>query len=321
MKNFATKILLTGICLMLVAGITQAQSYPNKPIKIIVAASPGTIVDVTARYFTDPLSRKFNTPITVDNRAGAGGLVGIDAVAKAPADGYNLMVIGVNLLAIPWISETPVNFDPLRDFVPIAKVNGAALAVVVPTNSPYKNLQDLIASMKAKPGSVTYSSGGAGSTAHLCTVLLNDMTRTTAQHIPYKGNGPAVTDVVGGQVEFTCNSSAVIPLVKSGKLRALAVTSNQRWPELPEVPTVAEAGVAGFEISSWIGVWAPTGTPQAIVDRLSSEIVQLAKAPEFKEFTTKQAMFLDIAEHKDFQKEVPKEAVKWKRIAQLSKGN
>jgi tripartite-type tricarboxylate transporter receptor subunit TctC len=306
---------------MLVAGITQAQSYPNKPIKIIVAASPGTIVDVTARYFTDPLSRKFNTPITVDNRAGAGGLVGIDAVAKAPADGYNLMVIGVNLLAIPWISETPVNFDPLRDFVPIAKVNGAALAVVVPTNSPYKNLQDLIASMKAKPGSVTYSSGGAGSTAHLCTVLLNDMTRTTAQHIPYKGNGPAVTDVVGGQVEFTCNSSAVIPLVKSGKLRALAVTSNQRWPELPEVPTVAEAGVAGFEISSWIGVWAPTGTPQAIVDRLSSEIVQLAKAPEFKEFTTKQAMFLDIAEHKDFQKEVPKEAVKWKRIAQLSKGN
>ncbi len=310
-----------SVALMLASASAFAQQWPSKPIKINVAASPGTIVDVTARYFAEPLAKRLNTPITVENRAGAGGLVGIETSAKSPADGYNLMVIGVNLLAIPWISETPVNFDPLRDFIPVAKVNGAALAVVVPANSPYKTLADLIAGMKAKPGDVSFSSGGAGSTSHLCTVLLNDMTRTSARHIPYKGNGPAVTDVVGGQVDFTCNSSAVIPLVKAGKLRALAVTSNARWDAMPEVPTVAQSGVPGFEISSWIGVWAPTGTPPAIVERLSTEIVQLARAPEFKEFTDKQVMFLDIAEHKDFAKEVPKEAVKWKRIAQLSKGN
>ncbi|MES2973713.1 MAG: tripartite tricarboxylate transporter substrate binding protein [Pseudomonadota bacterium] len=321
--NIRKKLLASCVALVLAAALTpaMAQPYPSKPIKLIVAASAGTIVDATARYFADPLAKKLNTTITVDNRAGVGGLLGIEMAAKAPADGYTLMVIGVNLLAIPWISETPVQFDPLKDFIPVAKVNGAALAFVVPATSPHKTLADLMAAMKAKPGEVTYASGGAGSTAHLCTVLLNDMTKTTAKHIPYKGNGPAVTDTAGGQVDFTCNSSAVLPLVKSGKLRALAVTSNERWPEIPEVPTVAEAGVPGFEISSWIGLWAPTGTPQAIVDKLSAEVVQLARAPEFKEFTTKQVMFLDIAEHKDFRTQVPKEAVKWKRIAQLSKGN
>jgi tripartite-type tricarboxylate transporter receptor subunit TctC len=150
---------------------------------------------------------------------------------------------------------------------------------------------------------------------------LNEMTQTKARHVPYKGNTPAVTDAMSGQVEFTCNSSIVVPLVKGGKLRALAVTSRQRWEELPDVPTVAEAGVPGFEISSWIGAMAPAGTPAAIVQRLSDELVAIAQSPEFREFCAKNTMYVEVVDHKEFEAGVTAEAAKWKRLAQLTKQN
>jgi tripartite-type tricarboxylate transporter receptor subunit TctC len=301
-------------------GMAHAEPYPSRPIKIIVAGSAGTALDVTARYFAEPLSKRLNTAVVLENRAGAGGATGVEAVAKAAPDGYTLLFGGMPIFSTRWTSETPVAFDPIKDLTPIAKVNGAALAVVVPPASSFKTLADLVSAMRAKPGELTYSSGGNGSTSHLCTLLLNDMTRTSARHVAYKGNGAAITDTAGGQVDFTCNSSVVVPLVMSGKLRALAVSSRNRWDALPEVPTVAEAGIPGFDVSSWMGVMAPTGTPAAVVQRLSDEFVRLAQMPEFKEFCAKQTMYLEIADHKQFLADIPKENIRWKRIGLLSRG-
>ncbi|HYF16754.1 MAG TPA: tripartite tricarboxylate transporter substrate binding protein [Ramlibacter sp.] len=296
-----------------------AQQYPARPIRVLVPASPGTAIDVTTRFFTERLAKKLGVAVVVENRDGAGGAVGLTAAAKMQPDGYHLVFTGIPIYAAPHVSETPVGFDPLKDFTPVARFNGAALAFVVPANSPHKSLQDLVRAMKARPGDVPFASGGNGSTSHMCTLLLGEMTQSTAKHIPYKGNTPAVTDTVGGQVEFTCNSSVVVPLVKSGKLRALAVTSRQRWEDLPDVPTVAEAGVPGFEISSWIGLMAPAGTPAAIVQKLSDETVAIANSAEFKEFCVKNTMYVEVVGHREFQAAAAAEAAKWKKLAQLTK--
>jgi tripartite-type tricarboxylate transporter receptor subunit TctC len=303
------------------ASVVQAQAYPSKPIRVVVPASPGTAVDVTTRFFAERLSRRLNSPVVVENRDGAGGAIGITNAAKAAPDGYTVLFTGIPIYATPHVSETPVGFDPLKDFVPIARFNGAALAFVVPASSPYKTLQDLIGAMKARPGDVTFASGGNGSTSQMCTVLLNEMTHTKARHVAYKGNSPAVTDTVGGQVDFTCNSSVVVPLVRNGKLRALAVTSRARWAELPDVPTVAEAGVPGYEISSWIGAMAPAGTPAAVVQKLSEELVAIAQSSDFRDFCAKQTMYVEVVEHKAFQAGAAAEAAKWKHLAQLTKTN
>ena len=297
-----------------------AQQYPARPIRIVVPASPGTAVDITARFVAEALAKSLKTPVLVDNRAGAGGLIGTDFVAKAPGDGYTLLFAGVPHLTTRWFTDGPVTFDPVKDFVPLAKVSSSALAIVVRADSPYKTLNDLITAMKRKPGEITYSSGGAGSTSHLCSVMLNDLTKTRAKHIPYKGNGPAVTDVVAGQVDFTCQGApSVVPMIKAGKLRGLAVTSAGRWPEILDVPTSAQAGLPGYQVASWIGALAPVSTPSPIVERLSDELVQIAQSAAFKQFCVHQSMYVDIADRRQFLTELPKEDAHWKRIAQLSK--
>jgi len=206
------------------------------------------------------------------------------------------------------------------NFVPLARVSSSALCIVVGADSPYKTLGDLVEAMKRKPGEITFSSGGAGSTSHLCAVMLNDLTRTRAKHIPYKGNGPAVTDVIAGQVDFTCQGApSVVLMVKAGKLRGLAVTSPARLGEIPEVPTAAQAGVAGYQVSSWIGALAPVATAAAVVERLSDELIRIAQSPAFKAFCAQQSMYVDIADRRQFLAELPKEDARWKRISHLAK--
>jgi tripartite-type tricarboxylate transporter receptor subunit TctC len=258
----------------------------------------------------------------VDNRAGAGGLIGSDIVAKAPGDGYTLLIIGVPHFTARWYVDGPIPFDPIKDFAPLAKMCNSALCFVVKADSPYKTLTDLVSAMRQKSGEITYSSGGAGSTSHLCTVVLNNMTNTRARHVPYKGNTPAVTDVIAGQVDFTCQGApGVLPMVKAGKLRALAVTGLERWRVIPDVPTVAETGIAGYNVSSLIGALAPAATPAAIVQRLSSEIVNIARSPAFRDFCTEQSMAVDISDHQKFLAEMPEEDAQWKRIAQFAKSS
>lgn len=300
-----------------------SQQYPSKPIKIIVAASAGTSVDAIARFVAEPLSKRLNTPVVVENKPGAGGLLGYNAVAKAAPDGYTLILTGIPLYLLPLFSEAPVPpYDAVKDFASVARVARVPLAMVVPVDSPYRTMSDLVQAMKSKPGDVTYSSQGVGSSAHLCSVVLNDMSKTKAQHIGYKETTMAVTDVVAGRISFTCQSSTgVLPLIQGGKLRPLAVTGLKRWDVLPDVPTVAESGIQGFEVSSQLDFMAPAGTPQEILQLLSDHILQIAQTPQFKEFCAKQVIAPDAVGAKALMPEMTREAARWKRIAQLARGN
>ncbi|MGC3987357.1 MAG: tripartite tricarboxylate transporter substrate binding protein [Pseudorhodoferax sp.] len=292
----------------------------GKPITILVAASAGTTVDSAARFVAEPLSRILGVPVVVDNRPGAGGALGSAAVAKAPPDGHTLLMTGVTHFSARHSGEAAATYDPVKDFKAVARICSAALAVVVPTNSPYKTLGDLLAAMKARPGEIDYGSGGVGSTSHLCTVIMNDLTGTRAKHIPYKGNTQAVTDTVGGVVAFTCQGSGgVVPLIKAGRLRALAVTSRARWEALPDVPTGIESGVPGFEVASWMASFAPAQAPDAVVAQVSDGLARIARSPEFKAFCDKQSMYVELMEHRAFQASLPEEDQRWRRVADLVK--
>lgn len=302
-------------------GAAHAQQFPSKTIKIIVPASPGTSIDAVTRFFSDPLSKRLNVPVVVENRSGAGGLMAYQAAAKAPADGYTLILTGTPLYLLPLFSEasTPP-FDSVKDFAPVARVARVPYAIVVAPDSPYRTMADLVRAMKSKPGEVTYSSQGVGSSAHLCSLLLTDMSNTKAQHVGYKETTMAVTDVAGGRVGFTCQTSVgVLPLVQAGRLRPIAVTSNKRWDELPNVPTAAESGVPGFEASSQLDFMAPGQTPEAVLRVLSDEFVKIAQGPEFKAFCAKQVLALDVVDSKALAPEMAREAARWKGIAQLAR--
>lgn len=302
------------------SSIAAAQPIAGKPITILVAASAGTTVDAAARFVAEPLAKIVGVPVVVDNRPGVGGALGSAAVAKAPPDGHTLLMTGVTHFSARYSGEAAVTYDPVKDFKAVARVCSAALAVVVPVNSPYKALPDLIAAMKAKPGEIDYGSGGVGSTSHLCTVIMNDLTGTKAKHIPYKGNTQAVTDTVGGVVAFTCQGSGgVVPLVKAGRLRALAVTSKSRWEALPDVPTGIESGIPGFEVASWMAAFAPAQTPDAMVTLVSDGLAKIARSPEFKAFCDKQSMVVELVEHREFQASLPAEDARWRRVAELVK--
>ncbi len=311
-----------GAFSLLGSGAVYSQAFPSKPIRIIVPASPGTSIDAVTRFFSDALSKRLNTPIVVENRSGAGGLIGYQTAAKAAPDGYTLILTGIPLYLLPIFNEAAVGtFDPVRDFAPVARVARVPYAIVVAADSPYRTMADLLQAMRAKPGDLTYSSQGVGSSAHLCAAVLTDMSKAKAQHISYKDTTVAVTDVVGGRVSFTCQTSVgVLPLIQSGRLRALAVTSNKRWEELPEVPTATESGVPGFEASSQLDFMAPANTPEAILKLLSDEFTRAAQSQAFREFCARQVLAVDIVDSKTLLPEMSKEAAKWKSIAQLARG-
>ena len=297
-----------------------ARWQPSRPLRFVAIASPGTSLDVTARFLANLLGPRLGQAVTVENKVGANGIIAADYVAKSAPDGYTLLFTGAPHYTNRWIAESPLPYDTLKDFAPVAKVNNSPLVFAVPANSPYKTLADLIADMKARPNQVTYSSSGTGSTTQLCTVVLNDMTKTQARHIPYKGATGAITDTVSGQVDFTCGGTApTMPLIKGGRLRALAVTSAKRLVALADVPTADEAGVPGYDMTTWLGVIAPGATPAPVVQRLSAELVALAGTEEFRVFCRDQALNVDIADADALRVEVPKELERWRRVIELSR--
>jgi tripartite-type tricarboxylate transporter receptor subunit TctC len=302
-------------------GAAHAQPFPSRPIKIIVPASAGTSIDAVTRFFSEPLGKRLNTTVVADNRSGAGGLMAYQAAAKAAPDGYTLILTGIPLYLLPLFNEAATSaFDPVKDFAPVARVARVPYAIVVGPESPYRTLSELVQAMKSKPGEVTYSSQGVGSSAHLCSVVLTDMANAKAQHVGYKETTMAVTDVVGGRVSFTCQTSVgVLPLVQAGKLRALAVTSNKRWEELPDVPTATESGVPGFEASSQLDFMAPAHTPEAVLRVLSDEFVRIAQTPAFQEFCAKQVLARDVVGFTALRPEMSREAARWKKIAQIAR--
>jgi tripartite-type tricarboxylate transporter receptor subunit TctC len=271
-------VLLLGTAL-LAPWTVHAQPYPNRPIKIIVPYAAGGAVDIVARTVGQPLAEALKQPVIVDNRPGASANIGMEMVAKATPDGYTLLMasngIATNMALFPQLA-----FDARRDFAPIAKIGYAPLVIVAPASSPAKSLKDLIAMAKAEPGKLTYASAGNGSSGHLAGELLKSTAKVDILHVPYKGGAPAITDLLGERISFMpINPVEVMAHIRAGRLRALAVASDKRFPLLPDVPTVAEAGLPGYEASVWWGLVAPAKTPPEIVQQLNAETNKVLANP------------------------------------------
>jgi tripartite-type tricarboxylate transporter receptor subunit TctC len=305
------------------ATASMADQFPSKPIKIIVPASAGTSIDVTSRFFAEALTKRLNHSVVVENKPGAGGLLAYTSAAKAAPDGYTLILTGIPLYLLPLFSEAAqAPFDSVRDFAPVARVARVPFAIAVGADSPHKNMGDLLKAMQTQPGEVTYSSQGIGSSAHLCSVVVNDLSKTKAQHISYKETTVAVTDVVAGRIAFTCQTSVgVLPLVNSGRLRLLAVTGDKRWENMPDIPTVAESGIPGLEVSSQLDFMAPARTPASVLKFLSDHMVQIAQTPAFQAFCEKQMMTVSAVGTSGVASDMPREAERWKRIVNLARSS
>ena len=257
------------------AACAHAQDYPAKPIRIIVPFPPAGATDIVGRVVAADLQKAWGQPVTVENRAGAGGNLGAELVAKAAPDGYTLLVGTVGTHGINSSLYPKLPFDPIKDFEPVSLVALVPNLMVVHPSVPAKTVQEFIAYAKTRPGKIDYASSGNGTSIHLSAELFKSMSGTYLVHIPYRGSGPAVTDLLGGQVAVMFdNLPSALPHVKAGKLRPLGITSLKRSPALPDVPTLSESGLKGFDASSWFGILAPAGTPKPIVDRLQQQIAK-----------------------------------------------
>ena len=282
-----------GLVLLLCAcSVAEAQDYPARPIRIIVPFTPGAGVDIVARALAQSLNEAWKQSIVVDNRPGAGGTIAGDLVARASADGYTLMLGNVSTLAIAPALNPKLPYSPLRDFAPITLITTSENVLVLHPTVPATSMREFIAYAKANPRKLNYGSSGNGTTSHLGGVMFASMTGTEMTHVPYKGSGPMLTDLLAGQLQLSFSSvPTALPHIKSGRLRALAVTLLARSSVLPDLPTVQEAaGLKGFEISLWQGIVAPAATPRAIVMKLNKQIAASLRTPDIKGKLTVQGL-------------------------------
>jgi len=310
---------LAGLVLALIAGVTAAQPWPSKPIKWVVPFAPGGTTDILARTIGEKLSVTLGQPIIVENKPGAGGGVGAEQVAKSPPDGYTIMGGTISTHAINASLYKNLPYDPVRDFAPITLIVRVPNMLVVNPDVPAKDVRELIALLKANPGKYSFASSGNGTSQHLSGELFKVMTGVEMQHVPYRGSPPALADVVGGQVTMTFdNITTAWPLVKGGKLRALAVTTAKRSPIAPDVPTLAESGLAGYEIGSWQGVFAPAGVPAEIVKRFNAEIVRIINAPDVRQKLVDMGAEPAPNTPEEFAAMVKAEVAKWADVVRKS---
>ena len=266
-----------------VAGVATAQPYPNKSIRMIIPAPPGGGVDTVGRAVAQKLSEAVGQPVVADNRAGAGTMIGSELTAKAPPDGYTILMV-TNSHTINAALVKNLRYDPIRDFLPVTQVVTAPLLLVVHPSVPATSIKELLALAKRRPAQLYYASAGSGSGTHLAGALFASMANINVVHVPYKGGAPGLVDLVGGHVQIMFNNLiSAASLVSAGRLRLLAVTGAHRLPALPRVPTVAESGVPGYETGSWYGVLVPAQTPPEIVAALNREVVRIVKTPVIKE--------------------------------------
>lgn len=277
--RLVTMLVLTGIG----AQHVLAQGYPNRTIRLVVPSSPGGGTDITGRILAQKLSEQLGQQVVVDNRAGAGTIIGNEIVAKSAPDGYTLLM-GISTLAINPSMYSKLPYDALHDFAPISQVVSAPNILTVHPSVPAKTVKEFIALAKAKPGSIVFGSAGLGTSPHLSGELFKAMAHIDILHVPYKGSGQSIISLLAGEIEANFPSvPTAIPYIKAGKLRALGVTTATRAQALPEVPSIAEAGLPGYEATQWFGVLAPAGTPRPIIDRMYQEISRIMHAPDVKE--------------------------------------
>ncbi len=309
------------LCIAAMVGVSNfviaaesAANYPTKPIRLVVPWPPGGGTDVFARVIGQKLSERVGYNVVIDNRPGAAGNIGAEMVARSPPDGYTIMLATITLATNPSMYKS-LNFDPLKDFDPITLVAGVPHVLVVSPSLAVNSVKDLIALAKTEPGKLNYASAGSGSPFHLAAELFKLLTGTTIVHVPYQGGGPAITAVIGGQVQLTFgNLVAVLPLVKGGKLKALGVTSAMRSSAAPDLPTIAEEGVRGYDFSSWFGFFAPAATPKEIVGKLNREIVRILKTPEMKQRLTQDGADVVASNPQEFGAYLATETKKWTQV-------
>ncbi len=308
------------LCALLSPSLTEAAGaplqtgYPSRPVRIIVPHTPGGTTDFTARLIAPRLSERLGQTVVVDNRAGAGSLVGTDLVAKAAADGYTLLVVASSLTIIPSIYKK-IPFDPVQDFAPVTTLSWYPNLLVVHPAVAVNSVRELIALAKAKPGTLNFASGGAGTGTQLGAELFKSMAGIDIVHIPYKGGGPAITALLAAEVHlYFAPIPSVLPLVRAGKLKALAVTSARRSLALPDLNSMAEAGVRGYDESTWNGLLAPARTPREIVMKLNSEMTAVLKTPEMRERFAAEGAEPAASGSEEFAAMIKREITKWAKV-------
>ena len=314
-------LFLLGVSAFALAAIAgaQATAYPTKPIRLVVPFPAGGATDILAREVAKHLTDTWGQSVVVDNRPGAGGNIGSELVAKAAPDGYTLEMGTVGTHAINASLYSKMPYDHVKDFVPVILVAGVPNVLEVNPAVPVNSVQELIAYAKANPGKLNFASSGSGTSIHLSGELFKVMAGVQMTHVPYKGSAPALQDLIGGQVQLMFdNLPPSLPQIKAGKLRALAVTSATRAPALPDTPTVAEAGLPGFEASSWFGVLAPAGTPPDIVNKLNAEIAKWLTSPGAKEKLASVGANIAGGTPEDFARHIQAETAKWAKVVKES---
>jgi tripartite-type tricarboxylate transporter receptor subunit TctC len=306
------KILLS-LLVALFSGLSLAQAYPSKPIRLIIPFPPGGSNDVVGRAIGQQLAERLGQGVVIDNRGGAGGVIGTNEAAKAAPDGYTLLLISTAFPTSIAFNRLPQ--DAMKSFAPVAMLGSGPALLVVPANSPASSVKDLLDSLRQKPGELNAAAAGIGSFQHMATELFRLQSKTSFVIVQYKGGGPALTDTIGGQVQFNLGSLVqMVPHVRSGKLKALGVSSAKRVAAMPEVPTIAEAGVPGYEVSNWWGILAPAATPAPVLERLYKEITAILDSPDTRkrfELEGAEVMRMSPAEFANF---VSQETVKWTRV-------
>jgi tripartite-type tricarboxylate transporter receptor subunit TctC len=310
---------LSFAALLFAAANACAQSYPGKQIRFVVPFPPGGPADILSRTIGQVLSESWSQQVVIDNRAGAGGNIGAEIVAKAPPDGYTMLMGFVGTHAINSSLYRDMPFDPVRDFEPVALVAMVTIILVVHPSVPVKSVRELIALAKAKPGELSFGSPGNGTPQHLAGELFDTMTGVKMVHVPYKGAVPALTDLLGGRLSLIFSSMPpALPHVQSGKLRALGVTSGARSPAAPEVPTIAQSGLPGYEVINWYGVLVPARTPRDIVGKLNAEVVRIMNLPAVKERLAAQGAETYTSSPEKFADYIKKETEKWAKVVKFS---
>lgn len=296
-----------------------AQDYPSKPIKLVVPNPPGGVTDLLGRIVSERLGALYGQPVVVESRAGASGHLGAQQVAKSPPDGYTLLLGTIGIHAA-YASYRKLGYDPATELVPVTVLAESPNVVVVPAASPLQRFDDLLKQAKADPASLNYATAGAGSSVHMVTALFETVSGAKVNYVPYKGSGPAMVDLIGGQVQVMFeNLPSAMSFIESGRVRALAVTGARRDPRLPNVPTIAESGLPDYAAESWFTVAVPRGTPQPIVEKLARDLKQVLATPEVRTQLHKLGATLVLRAPADSQRFIAAETTKWLRVIQATK--
>lgn len=303
-----------GLALLSVGGAAAQPGYPNRPIRVIVPTTPGGASDIMMRHLAQKMSESMKTPMVVENKPGAGNIIGSDLVAKSAPDGYTLLLTYTDHVYNPFLHEV-MPYDTVKDFTPVSLIGSVPLLVVTNPDVPVRSIAELIALAKAKPGQLNFASAGSGSSLHLAGELFKSMAKIDVIHVPYKGTTPGFVDLMGGQVQFMFPTSVSSwSHVQNGKLRALAITSASRAPNLPDVPTVAESGLPGYEAAIWYGVLAPAGTPRDIITRLNAELHKALAAPDLRAKLTEQGFAITPSTPEEFGSKITAELDRWGKL-------